>query len=205
MSLSIFALPSFRSSPIYLSSVNPKYNRPISSGWNVTSVKIFEQKKVCLPADSYGRVSPKQSPPLAQAAPLYAAADLSPALNYHYAAAAQILDFLKLHWWWWWSAQCGRGKGSVRTSSWHSRPSTTCHLLNGSSWHCSLRPTQIEQKNDTKGTFILLKQCSFNMMNDPHTYFMPKMFHNFISNLLIYIFVCAQYPCTCCAISIVRL
>ena len=69
----------------------------------------------------------------------------------------------------------------------------------------ALRPTQIEQKNDTKGTFILLKQCSFNMMNDPHTYFMPKMFHNFISNPLIYIFVCTQYPCTCRAISIVRL
>ena len=149
----------------------------------------YLSKKGLLPADSYGRVSPKQSPPLAQGAPLYAAADLSPALNYHYAAAAQILDFLKLHWWWW-SAQCGRGKGSVRTSSWHSRPSTTCHLLNGSSWHCSLRPTQIEQKNDTKGTFILLKQCSFNMMNDPHTYSMPKMFFFlYLTNTRWYIYL----------------
>ena len=97
-----------------------------------------------------------RAPPLAQGAPLYAAADLSPALNYHYAAAAQILDFLKLHWWWW-SAQCGRGKRSVRTSSWHSRPSTTCHLLNGSSWHCSLRPTQNRAKEWHQGDFYIIK------------------------------------------------
>ena len=62
--------------------------------------------------------------------------------------------------WTFWSCIGGGGlpsaeeeRGSVRTSSWHSRPSTTCHLLNGSSWHCSLRPTQIEQKNDTERIF----------------------------------------------------
>ena len=205
MSLSIFALPSFRSSPIYLSSVNPKYNRPISSGWNVTSVKIFEQKRfACL--RTVMAECPQNRAPRWRKLLLCMPPRTSPLLWI-------IIMRPRPKSWTFWSCIGGGGglpsaeeeRGSVRTSSWHSRPSTTCHLLNGSSWHCSLRPTQIEQKNDTKGTFILLKQCSFNMMNDPHTYFMPKMFHNFISNLLIYIFVCTQYPCTCRAISIVRL
>ena len=115
-SLPISALSAIRPSLNYLSSgsVNTKYNPPISSGQNVAWVKIFEQKRVCLPVDSYGRVSPKQSPRWPESTPLYADTTLSPALNYHYAAAAQISDFLKLHW-----GGAGRGKesGSVRTSS----------------------------------------------------------------------------------------
>ena len=69
-------------------------------------------KKGLPAADSYGRVSPKQSPRCSTDSSVCRHDPCSPALNYHYAlAAAQISDFLKLHW------RAGRGKGSVRTSS----------------------------------------------------------------------------------------
>ena len=98
--------------PVQLPSVNTQYNPPpISSGRNVASVKIFEQKKVCLLRTVMAEC-PQNRAPAARPTPLYADTTPSPALNYHYAlAAAQISDFLKLHW------RAGRGKGSVRTSS----------------------------------------------------------------------------------------
>ena len=129
--LPISAVSPIRPSPSYLSSVNTRYNPPIPSGRNVAWVKIFEQKRVCLPADSYGRVSPKQSPRWPKPTPLYADTTLSPALNYHYAPAAQISDFLKLHW-----REGGsrkrKGIGECQDFIWHSTPWTTCHLLNAS-------------------------------------------------------------------------
>ena len=98
--------------PVQLSSVNTQYNPPpISSGgmwlrWRYLSKKRFACLRTVMAE------CPQNRAPAARPTPLYADTTPSPALNYHYAlAAAQISDFLKLHW------RAGRGKGSVRTSS----------------------------------------------------------------------------------------
>ena len=97
---------------VQLSSVNTQYNPPpISSGgmwlqWRYLSKKRFACLRTVMAE------CPQNRAPAARPTPLYADTTPSPALNYHYAlAAAQISDFLKLHW------RAGRGKGSVRTSS----------------------------------------------------------------------------------------
>ena len=63
--------------PVQLPSVNTQYNPPpISSGRNVASVKIFEQKKVCLLRTVMAEC-PQNRAPAARPTPLYA--DTTPA------------------------------------------------------------------------------------------------------------------------------
>ena len=117
-SLPISALSAIRPSLNYLSSgsVNTKYNPPISSGQNVAWVKIFEQKRVCLPADSYGRVSPKQSPRWPP--PLFCMLNkTSPRLELSLCAWDAEPKYRTFRSCTDWIDFAGRGKVSVRTSS----------------------------------------------------------------------------------------
>ena len=113
--------------PVQLSSVNTQYNPPpISSGRNVASVKIFEQKKVCLPADSYGRVSPKQSPRCSTDSSV-CRHDPLPCFELSLCARrGPNLGLFEV------ALASRKRKGECQDFIWHSAPWTTCHLLTGS-------------------------------------------------------------------------